>query len=78
MAKSKGTEKIQRIKNEYHRVINNYGAQIVSINRITRSRMDSPNMFKNADFSPKTIRRLIDEGEKKAIDFVDGNKQTRL
>jgi NTE family protein len=65
------SEKINRIKREYEKTIHNYGAQILSINRITRERIHNPNILKNADFSPKTIRKLIEEGERKAIDLMD-------
>lgn len=65
------SEKINRIKSEYEKIIYNYGAQILSINRITRERTHNPNILKNADFSPETIRKLIDEGERKAIDLME-------
>lgn len=64
------SKKVERIKKEYNKIIDNYGAEILSINRITRQRIDNPNILKNADFSPQTIRKLIDEGEKKAIDCI--------
>jgi NTE family protein len=64
------SKKVERIKKEYNKIIDNYGAEILSINRITRQRIDNPNILKNTDFSPQTIRKLIDEGEKKAIDCI--------
>jgi hypothetical protein len=36
--------------------------------RIIRNRLESPNIRKNADFSPKAIKRLIQEGERKTIE----------
>lgn len=68
------SEKVERIKSEYEKIIHNYGAQILSINRITRNRIRDPNILKNADFSPKTIRKLMDDGEKKAIDLINNVK----
>jgi NTE family protein len=65
------SEKINRIKSEYEKIIQNYGAQILSINRIKRERIHNPNILKNADFSPKTIRKLIEDGERKAIDCIN-------
>jgi NTE family protein len=46
----------------------NYGAEIHSIIRIIRDRLESPNVSKNADFSPTTIKRLILEGERKTTE----------
>lgn len=64
------TPTTRKIKKEYNNLINNYGAEIHSVIRIIRSRMESPNISKNADFSPKTIKRLILEGEKKTTESI--------
>ncbi len=57
------------IKSEYNTLINNYGAQIKSVTRIIRSELESPSMLlQNADFSPKTIRELITQGETKTME----------
>jgi NTE family protein len=56
------------IKSEYNTLINNYGAQIKSVTRIIRSELESPSMLQNADFSPKTIRELIAQGETKTME----------
>jgi hypothetical protein len=32
--------------------------------------MDSPHILKNADFSPKTIRNLIQQGEEKTLEHL--------
>jgi NTE family protein len=61
-------KEIREIRKEYNSLVQNYGAEIHSVIRIVRNRLESPNVRKNADFSPKTIRRLIMEGEKKTID----------
>lgn len=55
----------EKIKKEYNNLVNNYGAEIHSVIRITRSRIESPNTSKNADFSKKTIKEMILQGEKK-------------
>jgi NTE family protein len=56
------------IKSEYNTLINNYGAQIKSVTRIVRSELESPSMLQNADFSPKTIKELIAQGETKTME----------
>ncbi|CAN5589192.1 hypothetical protein BH23THE1_BH23THE1_21930 [soil metagenome] len=72
--KSKITkEKTERITKEYQSLVSNHGAEILSINRIIRDRIETPNISKNADFSPSTIRNLIDEGERKASDCIDND-----
>ena len=59
---------LQKIKSEYNTLINNYGAQIKSVTRIIRSELESPSMLQNADFSPKTIKELITQGENKTME----------
>jgi NTE family protein len=59
---------LEKIKLEYNALINNYGAQIKSVTRIVRSELESPSMLQNADFSPKTIKELIAQGEAKTIE----------
>ena len=49
-------------------MIENYGAEIRSITRIVRSEIESPTILKNADFSVGTIKKLIEQGEKKTIE----------
>jgi NTE family protein len=62
------SQQLEKIRSEYNTLINNYGAQIKSVTRIIRSELESPSMLQNADFSPKTIRELIAQGETKAIE----------
>ena len=62
------TEELKNIKDEYHNLIENYGAEIKSVTRIIRSELESPTMLKNADFSTKTIKELIEQGEKKTLE----------
>jgi NTE family protein len=61
-------EEIKMIKNEYNTLIENYGAEIKSVTRIIRSEVESPTILQNADFSPKTIKELISQGERKTIE----------
>src|SRR5919206_2532712 len=59
---------LEMIKSEYNTLINNYGAQIKSVTRIVRSVLESPSILQNADFSPKTIKELISQGERNTIE----------
>jgi NTE family protein len=59
---------LEKIESEYNTLITNYGAQIKSVTRIIRSELESPSMLQNADFSPKTIKELIAQGETKAME----------
>ncbi|CAN5195265.1 patatin-like phospholipase family protein [soil metagenome] len=57
-----------KIKKEYNYLVQNHGAEIHSVVRIIRKRLESPKIQKNADFSPKAIKRLILEGERKTME----------
>ena len=61
-------EEIKMIKSEYNTLIDNYGAEIKSVTRIIRSEEESPTILQNADFSPKTIKDLISQGERKTME----------
>lgn len=67
-------EKIRLIKEEYNAVVNNHGAEILEVNRIYRERMSTPHLLKNADFSPKRIRELIVQGERKTRDYLKNKR----
>jgi NTE family protein len=62
---------IAKVKSEYDKLIQKYGAQILSVTRIIRSEVESPTILKNADFSPKAIKGLIAQGEQKAVERID-------
>src|ERR687887_190825 len=62
------SQELEKIKTEYNALINNYGAQIKSVTRIVRSEIESPSIMQNADFSPKTIKELITQGERKTME----------
>jgi NTE family protein len=61
-------EVVKKIKTEYDTLIENYGAEIKSVTRIIRSEIESPSVLQNADFSPKTIKELISQGERKTME----------
>jgi NTE family protein len=61
-------EFVKKIKTEYDTLIDNYGAEIRSVTRIIRSEIESPSILQNADFSPKTIKELISQGERKTME----------
>ena len=67
-------KQIQNIKREYETLIEKYGAEIKSFTRIIRSDVESPTILKNADFSPKTIKKLIEQGENKTIEKIKNMK----
>ncbi|MGN6348804.1 MAG: patatin-like phospholipase family protein [Candidatus Nitrosocosmicus sp.] len=66
-------EEIKKIEQEYNNLIENYGAEIKSVTRITRSELESPTMLKNADFSTKTIKKLIEQGERATLEKMAYN-----
>jgi NTE family protein len=64
-------QEIKDIKSEYKDLIENYGAEIKSVTRIIRSEIESPSILKNSDFSSRTIRELIDQGESKTEEKLE-------
>jgi len=71
-------EELKKIKEEYTNLIENYGAEIKSVTRITRSETESPTMLKNADFSTKTIKNLIEQGERKTLEKLASNEPLKF
>jgi NTE family protein len=57
----------KEIKSEYNKLIENYGARILSVTRIVRSEIESPTILQNADFSSTIIKELISQGESKTF-----------
>jgi NTE family protein len=68
-------QKIKFIKEEYDAVVNRHGAEILDVSRISRERIGTPHLLKNADFSPKQIRELIEQGERKTQDYLKKKKK---
>jgi NTE family protein len=64
-------EEVKKIKSEYNTLIENYGAEIKSVTRIIRSELEAPTILQNADFSLKTIKELITQGEKKTMENLE-------
>ena len=60
------------LQKEYEDLVGNYGAEILSIHRIARNRVESPHILKNADFSVKTTKDLIHQGEQEAEEQLKG------
>lgn len=58
-------EELERIRRKYKKYKQEHGAEIKKVYYISREE-PFPYMFENTDFSPKTIRKSIEEGEKKA------------
>ena len=72
------TQELNSIKEEYNNLIEKYGAQIKSVTRIIRSESESPTMLKNADFSTKTIKELIEQGERKTMEKLAYNEPVKF
>lgn len=68
-------QKIKFIKKEYDAVVNKHGAEILDVSRISRERIGTPHLLKNADFSPKQIRELIEQGERKTRNYLKKKKK---
>ena len=64
-------KEVAKIRKEYNSLIENYGAVIKSVTRIVRSELESPSILQNADFSPRTIKELIAQGEKKTLEELE-------
>jgi NTE family protein len=64
------SKKLEYIKKEYQQLVNNYGAKILNITRISRGTTQSPYPLQNADFSIHTVKTLIKEGESKAMEIL--------
>ena len=71
-------EELKKLKEEYTNLIENYGAEIKSVTRITRSESEAPTMLQNADFSTKTTKKLIEQGEKKTMEKLEDNEPVKF
>jgi NTE family protein len=69
---------VDKIRSDYDNLVGKYGAEILAIHRIVRSRMESPHILKNADFSVKTVMELIRQGEDKTIEHLRGPEDVEL
>ena len=64
-------EKIDYINKEHYTLVEKHGAKILKLKRIPRIIPESPYPLQNADFSVETIKELIRQGEKKAVEYLD-------
>jgi NTE family protein len=64
-------EKIDYINKEHYTLVEKHGAKILKLKRITRIIPESPYPLQNADFSVETIKELIRQGQKKAVEYLD-------
>jgi len=65
----------EQIRKEYKNLVFNRGAEILSVTRILRNRMERPNVSKNANFSVKAVKLSISEGEKRALQYIKEFKE---
>lgn len=64
-------DKIDYINKEHSLLVDKYGAKILKLNRITKVVPQTQYPLQNADFSVETIKELIRQGEKKAVEYLD-------
>jgi NTE family protein len=63
-------DKIEYINKEHSLLVQKHGAKILKLNRITRINPETPYPLQNADFSVDTIKELIRQGERKALEYL--------
>ena len=61
---------IEYIEREHKILVEKFGAKILEIKRISRENSKSPNSTQNAEFSVSTIKKLITQGESKALNCL--------
>ncbi len=61
---------IEYIEREHKILVEKFGAKILDIKRISRENNKSPHSTQNAEFSVNTIKKLIAQGESKALDSL--------
>ena len=61
---------IEYIEREHKMLLEKFGAKILDIKRISRENSNSPHSTQNAEFSVNTIKKLIAQGESKALDSL--------
>ena len=61
---------IKYIEKEHKILVEKFGAKILKIKRISRENNDTPYPSQNADFTVNTIKKLITQGENKALDSL--------
>lgn len=66
---------VEKIRKEYKNLVHNRGAEILSVTRILRKKIENPNVSKNADFSVKAIKEMISEGEITTLQQIKESKE---
>ena len=66
-------EVVDKIERKYKKIKEDHGAEIKSIHYITREEKH-PHMYENADFSVKTIKESINDGELKTNEILKNIK----
>ena len=64
------SKKVDHINKEYEQLVHKYGSKILNITRISKGSVESPYPLQNADFSVKTVKKLINDGEREAIEIL--------
>jgi NTE family protein len=62
---------INYIEKEHKLLVERFGAKILKIRRISRENNETTYLPQNADFSVDTIKKLIREGENKALSILN-------
>lgn len=68
--KSKSSPALSDMEQMYKELVENHGAEITSLKKISRNELDTPYLLKNADFSKNTIMELIRQGEENALQQI--------
>ena len=64
---------IEYVEREHKILVEKFSAKILDIKRISRENNKSPHSTQNAEFSVSTIKKLIAQGESKALDCLKYN-----
>jgi NTE family protein len=62
------SKEVENIKEDNNALTKNYGAEIKSVTRIVRTELESPSILQNADFTLKTVKEPIAQGERKTLE----------
>nr|MDP8942004.1 hypothetical protein [Thermoproteota archaeon] len=62
-------EVVNKIERKYKKIKEDHGAEIKNVHYITREEKH-PHMYENADFSIKTIKESIKDGELKTNEII--------
>ncbi len=65
--RSKKTQALSEMEEMYRDLVENHGAEIISLIKISRNELDTPYLLKNADFSRTTVMELIKQGEENTV-----------